>query len=91
MLVTKGESVWVVGTAKKPGNGYVGPAPVTTTTKPKPTTSVPKKHKPAKGTTSTTKPPAHTPTTPPTTPKTTPKTTPTTTPHPKTTTSHPKG
>ena len=87
LLVTKGESVWVVGTAKKPGNGYVGPAPVTTTTKPEPTTTLPKKHKPAKGTTSTTKPPAHTPTT---TPKTTPKTTPTT-PHPKTTTSHPQG
>ena len=77
LLVTKGESVYVVGTAMKPGNGYVGPAPVTTTTTPKPTTTVPKKHKPAKGTTSTTKPPAHTPTTPPTTPKTTPKTTPT--------------
>ena len=24
-LVTKGESVYVVGTPKKPGNGYVGP------------------------------------------------------------------
>ena len=49
-LVTKGESVYVVGTAMKPGNLYVGPAPTTssttTTTKPKP-----KKHHPATTTT----------------------------------------
>ena len=32
LLVEKGESVYVVGTPMKPGNGYVGPAPVTTTT-----------------------------------------------------------
>jgi peptidoglycan hydrolase-like protein with peptidoglycan-binding domain len=31
-LVTKGESVYVVGTAMKPGNGYIGPAPTTTST-----------------------------------------------------------
>jgi peptidoglycan hydrolase-like protein with peptidoglycan-binding domain len=38
-LVHNGESVFVVGTAKRPGNGYVGPAPKppppTTTTAPK--------------------------------------------------------
>ena len=89
LLVTKGESVYVVGTAKKPGSGYVGPAPVTTTTVPKTTTTPPKKPtKPPKGHTSTTKPPAHTSTTPPTTPKTTkPTTKPTTTQPKKTTTS----
>ena len=42
-LVHKGESVFVVGTAKRAGNGYIGPAPTrpsttTTTTKPTPTT-----------------------------------------------------
>jgi peptidoglycan hydrolase-like protein with peptidoglycan-binding domain len=46
-LVTKGESIYVVGTAMKPGSGYVGPAPVTTatttTTKPKTTTTKPHK------------------------------------------------
>ena len=36
-LVTKGESVYVVGTPKQPGSSYVGPAPVTTTTAPPPT------------------------------------------------------
>ena len=46
-LVTKGESVYVVGTPMKPGNGYIGPAPTTTTT----STTVPK--------TSTTKAPHH--------------------------------
>jgi len=47
-LVTKGESVYVVGTAMKPGNLYVGPAPsTTTTTKPVTTTTRPK-HKPKK-------------------------------------------
>jgi hypothetical protein len=48
MLVTKGEAVYVVGTPKQRGSGYVGPAPTTTTT----TTTVPK--------TSTTKPHATT-------------------------------
>jgi hypothetical protein len=48
MLVTKGEAVYVVGTPKQRGSGYVGPAPTTTTT----TTTVPK--------TSTTKPHAST-------------------------------
>jgi peptidoglycan hydrolase-like protein with peptidoglycan-binding domain len=38
-LVTKGESVYVVGTPMKPGNGYVGPAPTTTTTAPRTTTT----------------------------------------------------
>jgi peptidoglycan hydrolase-like protein with peptidoglycan-binding domain len=48
-LVTKGESVYVVGTPMKAGNLYVGPAPTTTTTTvPKSTTSAPKKHKPTK-------------------------------------------
>ena len=42
-LVHNGESVFVVGTAKRAGNGYIGPAPTrpsttTTTTKPTPTT-----------------------------------------------------
>jgi hypothetical protein len=31
-LVTVGESVYVVGTAMKPGNGYIGPVPSTTAT-----------------------------------------------------------
>jgi hypothetical protein len=31
-LVRDGESVYVVGTAMKPGNNYVGPAPTTSTT-----------------------------------------------------------
>jgi hypothetical protein len=84
LLVTKGESVYVVGTPMKPGNGYVGPAPVTTTTAPPKTTTTLAK-KPTKpvhpGTTvphpATTLP--KTTTTPPTTtPRTTPKTTPTT-------------
>jgi len=51
-LVSKGESVYVVGTAMKPGNEYVGPAPTTSstsTTAPKTTTT-----KPHKGTTTTT-------------------------------------
>ena len=75
-LVTKGESVYVVGTPMKAGNEYVGPytpppPPTTTTTKPKTTTT-----KPGKGPKSTTTVPHHTPTTvkhPPTTtqPKTT--------------------
>ena len=43
LLVTKGESVYVVGTPMQRGNLYVGPAPVTTTTAPT-TTTVPKKH-----------------------------------------------
>jgi peptidoglycan hydrolase-like protein with peptidoglycan-binding domain len=45
-LVTKGESVYVVGTPMKPGNGYVGPyhpPPTTTTTAPKTTTTKPGK------------------------------------------------
>jgi peptidoglycan hydrolase-like protein with peptidoglycan-binding domain len=79
LLVSKGESVYVVGTAMKPGRGYVGPAPVTTTTKPAPTTTVPKKKhpKPPKG--------QHTTTTLPKTTTTPPKSTTTA---PKTTTSH---
>ena len=49
LLVTKGESVYVVGTAMKAGNQYVGPAPVTTTTAPlKTTTTVATKPKPPK-------------------------------------------
>jgi peptidoglycan hydrolase-like protein with peptidoglycan-binding domain len=46
-LVTKGEAVYVVGTPMKPGSGYVGPAPTTTstsstsTTVPKSTTTKP--------------------------------------------------
>ena len=49
-LVSKGEAVYVVGTPKQRGSGYVGPyrppptttttAPKTTTTKPHPTTTV---------------------------------------------------
>ena len=82
-LVEKGESVYVVGTAMKPGNGYVGPAPVittTTTTLPKTTTTV--HHKPPKKgpQTTTTLPPKTTTTTPPKTTTTTPKTT-SSTPH----------
>ena len=49
-LVHQGESVFVVGTAMKPGNGYVGPVKTpppttatTTTTKPKTTTTKPHK------------------------------------------------
>jgi hypothetical protein len=38
-LVTSGESVYVVGTPKKPGSAYVGPAPTTSSTT---TTTVPK-------------------------------------------------
>jgi len=68
-LVHNGESVFVVGTAKRPGNGYVGPAPKpppTTTTapttvappttaqKPTTTTHAPPTTKPTKNTTSTT-------------------------------------
>jgi peptidoglycan hydrolase-like protein with peptidoglycan-binding domain len=71
-LVHQGESVFVVGTAKKPGNGYVGPVP---TTVPKPTT-----------TTSTTVKKPTTPTTKKSTPTTVKSaskpTTPTTTKHP---------
>ena len=75
-LVTKGESVYVVGTAMQPGNLYVGPytppPPTTTTTKPKTSTTKPGTHRPPKSTTTV----PHTPTTvkhPPTTtqPKTT--------------------
>jgi hypothetical protein len=45
-LVTKGESVYVVGTPMKAGNGYVGPAPTTTTTTTLPkTTTTRKGHK----------------------------------------------
>ena len=44
LLVHKGESVFVVGTAKKPGGGYIGPAPTppptTSTTAPAPATTV---------------------------------------------------
>jgi len=75
-LVTKGESVYVVGTPMQPGNEYVGPytpppPPTTTTTKP-PKTTTTKPGTPPKSTTTV----PHTPTTvkhPPTTtrPKTT--------------------
>jgi peptidoglycan hydrolase-like protein with peptidoglycan-binding domain len=78
LLVEKGESVYVVGTEMKRGNGYVGPAPVTTTTTvPKTTTTKPgKKHpKPPKGTHPTTTVPH---------PATTPPKSTTTVPHPPT-------
>lgn len=52
-LVHQGESVFVVGTAKKAGNGYVGPVP--TTTVPKTTTTVKTPTTVKKGTTPTTK------------------------------------
>ncbi len=52
LLVTKGESVYVVGTPMAPGSGYVGPAPTTTTTTTTPpSTTTPKKPKPPKSTT----------------------------------------
>jgi len=62
-LVTKGESVYVVGTPMQPGNEYVGPytpppPPTTTTTKPSKTTTT-KPGKPPKSTTTV----PHTPTT----------------------------
>lgn len=81
LLVTQGESVYVVGSPMKPGSGYVGPVPVTTTTAPPKTTTTLARKKHA--------PPAKRPTSPTTLPHPTttqPKTT-TTTP-PKTTTSH---
>ncbi|HUI50103.1 MAG TPA: L,D-transpeptidase family protein [Acidimicrobiia bacterium] len=74
-LVHNGESVYVVGTAMKPGNGYIGPVPTppstaapTTTSTPPTTAAAPTTVKPLPGTTvkttgSTTKP--TTPTTPP--------------------------
>ena len=76
LLVHKGESVYVVGTPKKKGGGYVGPAPATTTTTP--TTIGP-------ASVSSTTVPATRPTTvpttvPPTTPTTKPKSTTTTKP-----------
>ena len=43
-LVTKGEAVYVVGTPMQRGSGYVGPAPVTTTTTTLPKTSTTKPH-----------------------------------------------
>jgi peptidoglycan hydrolase-like protein with peptidoglycan-binding domain len=77
-LVTKGESVYVVGTPMKAGNLYVGPytPPTTTTTAPKTTTTKPGKGK-THGQSTTTVP--H----PPTTVKHGPTTT-----QPKTTTTH---
>ena len=74
-LVEKGESVYVVGTAMKPGNGYVGPytpPPTTTTTAPKTTTTKPGKHPKPPHTTTTL---AHPTTTPPKSTTTAPKTT----------------
>jgi len=70
-LVTKGESVYVVGTPMKAGNGYVGPAPTTTTstTLPKTSTTVKGHKKPKPPHTTTTL--AHTPTTKPKPPTTT--------------------
>jgi peptidoglycan hydrolase-like protein with peptidoglycan-binding domain len=44
LLVDKGEAVYVVGTPKQPGSGYVGPAPTTTTTTTIPKTSTTKPH-----------------------------------------------
>jgi hypothetical protein len=38
-VVTRGESVYVVGTAMKPGNAYVGPVTTTTSTTTEPTTT----------------------------------------------------
>jgi peptidoglycan hydrolase-like protein with peptidoglycan-binding domain len=79
-LVTKGESVYVVGTPMKPGNGYVGPytpppPTTTTTTKPPKTTTTRPGKKPPKTTTTV----RHTPTTVKHSPTTTqPKTTTTT-------------
>jgi len=78
LLVDQGESVYVVGTAMKPGNAYVGPytPPPTTTTLPKTTTTKPAKlHPKPPKTTTTLAPPA----------TTVPKSTTTA---PKTTTSH---
>ena len=54
-LVHKGESVFVVGTPKQAGSGYVGPAPTTTTSAPTTTTTNPKTTT-TKHTTTTTKP-----------------------------------
>jgi peptidoglycan hydrolase-like protein with peptidoglycan-binding domain len=56
LLVSKGESVYVVGTPQQPGSGYVGPytPPPTTTTTAPPKTTTTKPHK--KPTTPTTKP-----------------------------------
>jgi len=55
-LVTNGESVYVVGTPKQPGNGYVGPVrnPPTTATTTPPTTVKPKTTTTAKPKTTTT-------------------------------------
>jgi hypothetical protein len=57
-LVTKGEAVYVVGTPKERGSGYVGPAPTTTTTTsvPKTSTTKPRTSTTVKHPTSTTKP-----------------------------------
>ena len=59
-LVDKGESVFVVGTPKQAGNGYVGPAPKA---KPAATTTVPKTTAPPAATTPTTAKKSTTPTT----------------------------
>ncbi len=69
-LVTKGESVYVVGTPMKAGNGYVGPAPTTTTTTLPKTTTTRKGHKKPKPPRTTTT-LQHTPTTKPLPPATT--------------------
>jgi peptidoglycan hydrolase-like protein with peptidoglycan-binding domain len=75
-LVTKGEAVYVVGTAKKPGDAYVGPAPTTSST----STTVPKTSTTKKPTPTTVKHPTTTkpPTTKPTTTTAPPTSTPTT-------------
>jgi peptidoglycan hydrolase-like protein with peptidoglycan-binding domain len=76
LLVDKGEAVYVVGTPMQPGDGYVGPAPTTTTTTvPKTSTTKPRTSTTVKHPTSTTGPKTTTtkakpPTTPPTTPST---------------------
>ncbi len=70
LLVTKGESVYVVGTPMQPGNGYIGPAPVTTsTTTTVPRTTTTRRHKPTTttGHTTTTRKPVATTTAPHTT------------------------
>jgi hypothetical protein len=69
LLVHQGESVFVVGTPKKAGNGYIGPAPVavTTTTAPASTTTVSKSTLPTTTPTTVKKPTTTTVHTPPTT------------------------
>jgi hypothetical protein len=71
MLVSKGEAVYVVGTPKERGSGYVGPAPTTTsttsTTVPKSSTTKPRTSTTVKHPTTTTGPKKTTTSKPPTT------------------------